>query len=108
MTDVLARICGGASSRYRRLRTVPHQPALSLRSVWTIYRDIHTAHSVVVFGSREVVDQLDELRFTAGLRDVGAVLAVHHEKWHALHVVALGDLLRALQIGADREGVVGL
>ena len=43
--------------------------------------------SVSVLGSRQVVDQLDELRLTARLGNVAAVLAVHDEERHALHVI---------------------
>src|SRR5579862_4771207 len=64
--------------------------------------------SVPMLGGRQVVDELYELLFAAGLGDVGRVLAVDDDKRHALHVIALGEFLGALQVGADAEGVVGV
>src|SRR5947199_10233062 len=74
--------------------------------------------SVAMLGCDQVADQLDELLLAAsrrglrtvvpGFRDIGGVFAVHDEERPAFDVVALGELLGALQVRAHGEGVVGL
>ena len=59
--------------------------------------------SMAVLRGGEIIDELDQLRFGAGFGDIGAVLTVHDEEGHTLDDVALGNLLGALQIRADRE-----
>src|SRR6266566_9168915 len=76
------------------------------------------ALSVAMLGCDQVADQLDELLLAASrrglrtvvssLRDIGGVFAVHDEERHALDVVALSELLGALQVRAHGERVVGL
>src|SRR5712664_4037092 len=64
--------------------------------------------SASMLGGGQIVDQLDQLGFAAGLGQLGGVLAVHDDQRDAFDVIALRQLLRALQVGVDREGVVSL
>ena len=56
----------------------------------------------------QVVNELYQVALTLGLRDIRRVLAVDDNQRHALDVITLCQLLGALQVGIDAEGVVRL
>ena len=63
---------------------------------------------VAVLAGGQIVDFGDQVLVTAGLADIGRVLAVDHDHGHALDLVALGNHLRPLQVGVHGEGVIRL
>ena len=62
---------------------------------------------VMPLGGCEIIDERQQVARSAGFGHVRRELAVDDHQGHALDVVALGELLCALQIRCDREGVVG-
>src|ERR1700761_7372675 len=65
-------------------------------------------YSMMMLSRRQVVDDLNELLRAAGLGDVGGVLPVDDDEGNALDLVALGELLGALQVRVHGEGVICL
>src|SRR5215213_8441374 len=69
-----------------------------------------TFTSLLLFtrGRDELVDHREDALVAARLRGLGVVLAVHVHAWYAIHLVVGAELLGALQLGGDAEGLLHL